>query len=284
MLTPKDLNTNATNTWCPGCGNFGILNATKRAIVDLGLSREEVVAVSGIGCHGKFTDYIKVNGLHVIHGRVLPAATTIKLANQDLTVLGFAGDGDAFGIGLGHFAHAARRNVDIAYIIHDNLIYGLTTGQTSPTSRKGFVTKTSPRGVFELAINPLTQALGAFATLVARTYVGDQEHMVEVLKQAITHTGFAMVDVLQPCVSWNRVNTYQFYRDRVYRLEDEGHDASDFDAACLKAREWGDSIPIGVFYREERPPYRESFSPLEKGPLVKQELEPDITPLLMGHS
>jgi 2-oxoglutarate ferredoxin oxidoreductase subunit beta len=252
----------------------------KQALVDLGLRREEVVAVTGIGCHGKFTDYINVNGIHTIHGRVLPAATGIKLANHGLTVLGFAGDGDAFNIGLGHFAHAARRNVDITYVIHDNLIYGLTTGQTSPTSKKGFVTKTSPRGSFETGVNPLTQALTGDATFVARAFAGEPKHMTEVLKKAIRHEGFALVDVLQPCVSWNRVNTYQFYKERVYKLEEEGHDAGDFKAAYQKALEWGDRIPIGVFYQERRPPYRESFPVLREGPLVRQPLDADVKKLL----
>ncbi len=148
MMTLQDLATPVVNTWCPGCGNFGLLMAMKRAIIQLGLEREQVVAVSGIGCHGKMTDYIKVNSLHVIHGRVLPVATAIKLANQELTVVGFAGDGDAYNIGIGHLSHAVRRNVNITYVVHNNLVYGLTTGQTSPTSKKGYISKTTPRGAF----------------------------------------------------------------------------------------------------------------------------------------
>jgi 2-oxoglutarate ferredoxin oxidoreductase subunit beta len=280
MLTMKDLETPATNTWCPGCGNFAIINAAKQAIIQLELKKEEIVAVSGIGCHGKITDYIDVNGLHVIHGRVLPAATAVKVANHDLTVIGFAGDGDSFNIGLGHFAHAARRNVDMVYIIHNNLIYGLTTGQTSPTSRKGYVSKTSPRGVFEEGINPLTQALTAGASFVARCYSGELKQLVEVLTKAVNHEGFALVDVLQPCVSWNRVNTYEFYRERVYKLEDESHDTSDWKKAFERAQEWGDRIPIGVFYTEDRPDYTENFPPHKDIPLVKQPLTPDVSKLL----
>lgn len=283
-LTMKDLETGATNTWCPGCGNFAILMTVKQALIQLGLRPEEVVAVSGIGCHGKITDYLKVNTLHVIHGRVLPAATAIRVANHDLTVLGFAGDGDAFNIGMGHFPHAARRNVDMAYIVHDNLIYGLTTGQTSPTSRQGFVTKTSPRGSPEPGVNPLTQALTGSATFVARAFAGEPKHMTEVLKQAIRHKGFALVDVLQPCVSFNRVNTYEFYKQRVYKLEDEGHDAGDFNAAYQRAEEWGDRIPLGVFYVEDRPTFEESFPALAKGPLVKQHLKSDVSGLLREFS
>jgi 2-oxoglutarate ferredoxin oxidoreductase subunit beta len=279
-LTMKDLETGAANTWCPGCGNFAILMTVKQAIIQLGLRPEEVVAVSGIGCHGKITDYLKVNALHVIHGRVLPAATAIKVANHGLTVLGFAGDGDAFNIGMGHFPHATRRNVNITYIVHDNLIYGLTTGQTSPTSRQGFVTKTSPRGSPEPSVNPLAQALTGNASFVARTFAGEPKQMTEVLKQAIRHKGFALVDVLQPCVSFNRVNTYDFYKQRVYKLENESHDAGDFNAAYRRALEWGDRIPIGVFYVEDRPTFEDSFPALLEGPLVKQSVKPDISGLL----
>ncbi len=279
-MSLKELDTGVQNTWCPGCGNFGILNAMKQAIIQLGVPRERIVAVSGIGCHGKITDYLRVNGLHGIHGRVLPAATGVKLANHGLTVIGHAGDGDAFNIGLGHFAHAARRNLPIAYVIHDNMIYGLTTGQTSPTSGQGFKTKTTPRGAFEVPINPLTQALTAGASFVARGFAGEPKHLVELFKQAMTHKGFAIVDVLQPCVTFNRVNTYEFYRQRVYKLEDEGHDAGSFEAAYRKAQEWGDRIPIGVFFREERPTYVEAFPALGDGPLAVRELNPDIGRLI----
>jgi len=280
MVTMQDLATPATNTWCPGCGNFGILMAMKRAIVQLGLEREKVVAVTGIGCHGKMTNYIKVNGIHVIHGRVLPVATAIKLANRELTVIGFAGDGDAFNIGMGHFSHAARRNPDITLVVHDNLIYGLTTGQTSPTSKRGLKTKSTPRGVFEVAVNPITQALASDASFVARGYAGDMQHLTELFKEAITFPGFAMVDVLQPCVAWNRINTYDFYKERVYKLE-EDHDPTDLMKAYERGMEWGDRIPIGVFYKVERPVYRENFPVLKRAPLVRQKLDGiDISGLL----
>jgi len=281
MATMRDLATPVENTWCPGCGNFGILMAMKRAIIQLGLEREKVVAITGIGCHGKVTNYIKVNGVHVIHGRVLPAATAIKLANHGLTVIGFAGDGDAYNIGMGHLSHAARRNPDITYVVHNNLIYALTTGQTSPTSERGFRTKSTPRGAFELAINPITQALASEASFVARGYAGDMHHLTELLKEAITHRGFALVDVLQPCVAWNRVNTYDFFRERVYKLEEAGHDPTDLRQAYDRAVEWEDRIPIGVFYRVERPTYRENFPVLSRGPLVRQRLDDvDISRLM----
>jgi 2-oxoglutarate ferredoxin oxidoreductase subunit beta len=272
-MSIKYLDTTAKNTWCPGCGNFAILMTVKQALADLKLKNEEVVAVTGIGCHGKITDYINVNGIHTIHGRVLPIATAVKLANHELTVLGFAGDGDAFNIGMGHFAHAVRRNINLTYLIHNNLIYGLTTGQTSPTSKQGFVTKTSPRGEWSIAINPLTEALTSHASFVARTFAGEPQHMKQILVQAIEHEGFALVDVLQPCISFNRINTYQFYRERVYKLENEDHDTENWEAAYKKAEEWGERIPIGVFFMEDRPAYRNYFPVLKKGPLVKQSLE-----------
>lgn len=275
----KRYDTSAVNTWCPGCGNFSILNVMKQTLGEMNIEPWEAVAVTGIGCHGKFTDYIGVNGIHTIHGRVLPVATAIKLANHDLTVIGFAGDGDAFNIGMGHFAHAARRNVDLTYIVHNNLIYGLTTGQTSPTSKRGYVSKTSPRGSWEKAINPLTQALTAGATFVSRAYVGEFSHFKEVLRQAIDHEGFALVDVLQPCISWNKVNTYEFYRDRVFKLEDTSHNPEDWDLAYLRAEQWEEKIPIGVFYKSEEAPYRENFPVLRKGTLVNQPLRRDMEKL-----
>ncbi|MBT6605109.1 2-oxoacid:ferredoxin oxidoreductase subunit beta [Candidatus Bathyarchaeota archaeon] len=275
----KRYDTPATNTWCPGCGNFTILNVVKQTFDEMNIDPWEAVAVTGIGCHGKLTDYIGVNGIHTIHGRVLPVSSAIKLANHELKVLGFAGDGDAFNIGIGHFAHAVRRNVDLTYIIHNNLIYGLTTGQTSPTSTKGYVSKTSPRGSWEKAINPLTQALTAGATFVSRAYVGEFSHFKDVLKQAINHEGFALVDVLQPCISWNKVNTYEFYRNRVFKLEETGHNSEDWDLAYLRAEQWGDQIPIGVFYKSDEPPYRENFPALKKGMLVNQPLRRDMEKL-----
>lgn len=279
-MSTTEFETGEKNTWCPGCGNFGILNGVKQALQQLGVPRDQVVEVSGIGCHGKITDYVNVNGMHVIHGRVLPAATALKLVNHSLTVIGHAGDGDAFGIGLGHFAHAARRNVPISYVIHDNMVYGLTTGQTSPTSQKGFKTKTSPRGTIEFPVNPLTQALTGNASFVARGYAGELKHLIELFKEAFTWPGFALVDVLQPCVTFNRVNTYDFYRKSVYKLEDSNHDASDFTSAYSKALEWGDKIPIGVFFKQKRETYLDAFPALRDGPLARKELKPDIRKLI----
>jgi 2-oxoglutarate ferredoxin oxidoreductase subunit beta len=281
MATIQDLDTGQTNYWCPGCGNFGILTAMKRAIVQLGLRGEEVTAVTGIGCHGKMTSYLNVNGFHVIHGRVLPVATAIKLANLEQTVIGFSGDGDCFGIGMGHFPHAARRNPNITLIVHDNLIYGLTTGQTSPTTKRGHRTKSTPRGAFEEAVNPIAGALASNASFVARGYVGEIQQLTDLFVQALSWEGFAMVDVLQPCISWNRINTYQFYKERVYKLEETGHDPSDISQAYERSLEWTERIPIGVIYKKERTPYRENFPFLEGEPLVRQRIDDaDITNLM----
>jgi 2-oxoglutarate ferredoxin oxidoreductase subunit beta len=272
--TLRDFQTGEIITWCPGCGNFGILRALQAALVDLGLPRERYLIVTGIGCHGKFTNYANANGFHGIHGRVLPVATGAKLANHDLTVLGFAGDADQFDEGMEHLPHAARRNIDVKLFTHDNKVYGLTTGQTSPTSDPGFKSKTSPAGSIPLAINPLRLALACDASFVARGWVGDVTHLKELVKAAIRHPGFAIVDILQVCVTFNRVNTYEFYRDRIYKLEDEKHDPSDYRQAMIRSEEWGSRIPIGIFYRKERPVYHAALPQLAKQPLVKQPLQP----------
>jgi len=279
-LSIEAFDTGEKITWCPGCTNYAVLNALKQAIQQIKLPVENVVTVSGIGCHGRITDYIQVNGFHVIHGRVLPTATGIKLANHELTVIGHAGDGDAFGIGLGHFAHAARRNVPITYITHNNLIYGLTAGQMSPTSIVGQKTKTSPHGVFEMPINPIAQALAANASFVARGFSGDLKQLVELFKKALIWKGFAIIDIIQPCITFDRVNTMEFYRNRVYRLEDSEYDFNNFNAACSRAWEWGDRIPTGIFYKVERPSYTEAFATLKKDPLIKKSFNVNISQLM----
>ncbi len=237
--------------WCPGCGNYAILSAFKKALSELELKPWEVVVISGIGCHGRVTDYLNVNGFHTIHGRVLPLATGIKLANPQLTVVGFAGDGDTYAIGLGHLPHAARRNIDVTLIVHDNMVFGLTTGQFTPTTPLGTRTRSTPRGTYEEPLNPVLLALASGATFVARGFAGDVKHLTWLFKEAIKHRGFAFVDVLQPCVTF--FNTYQYFRERVYKLEDEGHDSSNYKLALERALEWGDKVPIGIFYKVEKP-------------------------------
>lgn len=261
-------------TWCPGCGDFGILAAVKRALAELEIPPHRALIVSGIGCGSKLPHYMKVNGFHGIHGRALPIATAAKLANHELTVMVVAGDGDSYGIGGNHLLHACRRNPDITHLVEDNRVYGLTKGQYSPTSEEGFVTVTSPEGTVELAINPLAVAIAAGASFVARGYVGELEHLVGLIKRGIQHKGYALIDILQPCVTFNRVNTYDFYNERVYKLEETDYDLHDRLEAFRKTFEWGERIPIGVFYQEERPTHEERFRVLERGPLVKQPLRP----------
>lgn len=260
MVTLDDLKTPKTNTWCPGCGNFGILMAFKKALVELGLKREEAMLVSGIGCHGKMVNYVNINGFHGIHGRVLPTATGIKLSNPKLTVIGFAGDADQYNEGWGHFVHAIRRNVDMTLIVHDNMVLGLTTGQATSTSQQGFKSKSTPFGVIPPMLNPLAHALVSDATFVARGFSGDMLHLKSLIVEAIKHRGFALIDVFQPCVTFNYLNTYDWFSKRVYKLEEENHDVTDRKKALEKALEWGDRIPIGILYNKERPTYHDGIS------------------------
>ena len=278
MVSLDDLKTPKTNTWCPGCGNFGILMAFKKALIELGVSREETVLVSGIGCHGKIVNYVNVNGFHGIHGRVLPTAQGIKLANPNLKVVGFAGDADQYNEGWGHFAHAVRTNVDMTLIVHDNMVLGLTTGQATSTSQQGFKSKSTPFGVIPPMLNPLAHALVSNGSFVARGFAGDMVHLKGIIVEAMKHKGFAFVDVFQPCVSFNYLNTYDWFRQRIYKLEDENHDTTDPKKALQKAMEWGDRIPIGIFYNKERPTYHESLPHVKGVDLTKVPKENvDIT-------
>jgi 2-oxoglutarate ferredoxin oxidoreductase subunit beta len=257
-MSDLDLTTYAENTWCKGCGNFGILAAINEAVKGLvaeGLLLQNVVLASGIGCHAKIVDYINVNTFYSIHGRVPPTLTGIKLANPNLKVVGFAGDGDAYGEGLAHLVMSAKRNIDVTMIIHDNRVYGLTTGQFTPTSPLGFPGRSTPRGSVEEPLNPMELMLASGATFVARGYSVKMEHLVDLMKRAINHKGFAFIDVLQPCFTF--FNTYKYYNEHVYELD--GHDPSDIEAARAKAREWNmaeaDKIPIGLFYQVEKPTF-----------------------------
>jgi len=281
MVTFEDLKTPKKNTWCPKCGNFGILMAFKKALMQLGLEREQVVLVSGIGCHGKMVNYVNVNGFHGIHGRVLPLATGIKLVNPSLTVVGFAGDADCYDEGWGHFSHAIRRNMDITLIVHNNMVLGLTAGQTTATSQRGFKTKSTPFGSILPALNPIAHALVSNGTFVARGYSGDMRHLASLMVEAIKHRGFAFLDVFQPCVTFNYLNTYDWFRQRIYKLEEEGHDYTDRQKALEKSLEWGDRIPIGIFHKEEKPTYRDNLPHVKGMPLTRMPIEDiDITPHL----
>ncbi len=266
--------------WCPGCGNFAILNALKKSIVDLKIDPKDFVLTAGIGCSGKTPQWLNTYSIHTLHGRALPVATGVKLANSDLTVVVSGGDGDGYGIGIGHFIHAMRRNIDITYLVHDNQVYGLTTGQTSPTSEKGYVSKSTPAGVIEVPVNPIALAIESGATYVARAYAGDLMHLSGIITEAIKHKGFSLVDILQPCVTFNRRNTYDWFQKVIYKLPSE-YDPKDRQAALLKAEEFGEKtgIPIGVLYRSERPTYSDEVPQL-KTPIVRQSLDIDIDRLM----
>ena len=267
--------------WCPGCGNFGILTALKNALVTLEIEPYRVLMVSGIGQAGKLPHYTKGNVLNVLHGRTLPAASGAKIANPELIVIAVGGDGDGYGEGGNHFINAVRRNHDITYLVHNNQVYGLTKGQASPTSDSGFVTKTTPQGA-DMPLNPIALAIAAGASFVGRGFAGDIEHLTQLIVLGIQHHGFALIDVLQPCVSFNQKNTYAWYRERVYKLEENGYDSDNKMAAFEKAQEWGDKIPIGVIYREEKSTYEERLPALKRGPLVRRELDPMQAEKLLG--
>ncbi len=258
-------------TWCAGCGDFAILRALKLALAELGIEPYQALVVSGIGCGSKLPDYMHVNAYLTNHGRPIPVATAAKLANPDLHVIATSGDGDSYGIGGNHFVQSCRRNPNITQIVENNQIYGLTKGQYSPTSEKGFITTTSPDGAIELAFKPMAIALAAGATFIARGFAGEPKHLAELIAQGIQHRGYALIDVLQPCVTFNRVNTYSWYRQRVYHLEDEGYDPSDRDAAWEKAHEWEERIPLGVLYRMEgQPTYEDQVKALAGGSPVSR--------------
>lgn len=304
MLELKDYRTKVHNDWCPGCGDFGILNAVQMALFELKLERHDVAIVSGIGCSGKTPHFVNTYGFHTLHGRSLPIATGIKLANTALTVVAVGGDGDGYGIGAGHFLNTGRRNLDFTYVVYDNQVYGLTKGQASPTLPKGLRTKSMPAASIVEGINPLATAISAGYTFVARSYALDVRHLKEILKAAILHKGSALVDVLQTCPTYNDINTKEWYAGadltskapRLYKLEETGYDGNVKDPndanevnqkkgqAITRSFEWGERIPIGVFYRIQEPTYEDMIAQrmpsYKEVPLTKQDLySRDTTPL-----
>jgi len=274
QLTVADLKGKVDPDWCPGCGDFGVLAAIQKALVELQIPNHDVVIISGIGCSSNLPGFINTYGMHTLHGRALAVATGLKLANHQLTVLVTGGDGDGFGIGGNHFIHTMRRNVDLLYIVMDNQIYGLTTGQTSPTSRLGMKTKSMPFGNLEAPVNPISLALVAGSTFVARGFSGDQKHLTDLIKKGIQHKGFSFLDVFSPCVTYNYDNTYQWFRPRLKKLEDDSSfDPGDWTRAIEKSVIWGDEIPIGKFFeRNDIPPLHEAEPVLNEGPLVNRNL------------
>ena len=273
-VTPTPTNTSTTKDfkhrihpdWCPGCGDFSVLAAVQQAIGELELLPHKVAVVSGIGCSSNLPGFINCYGMHTLHGRSLPVATGLKMANHEMTVIACGGDGDGYGIGANHFMHTARRNLDITYIVMDNQIYGLTTGQTSPTSVKGMKTKSTPFGNIENPINPIPLAMVAGATYVARGYSAKQKHLVELIKGAILHKGFSLVDVFSPCVTFNKDNSYQWFNKRVKMLDELQHDPTDFHAAMDRGYQWGEELPIGLFWKRDDLPALHELEPvLERG-------------------
>ena len=260
MPTVKEFVTPLKPTWCPGCGNFGMWEALKRALSELGWEKNEFAVIWGIGCHGNGADFLDVQGMHALHGRALPPATALRLTRPDLQIIVEVGDGDSYGLGLGHFIHTARRNPRMTVITHDNQIYGLTTGQASPTTDHLMPTVSTPGGVLEQPVNPIGLAIAEDASFVARGFAGDIPHLTELYKAAFTHPGLALVDVFQPCVTWNRLDTFQWFRERVYKLEAPEWDPTDrsaaFELSMTAFHEMHCSpetcrVPIGIFYRRD---------------------------------
>jgi 2-oxoglutarate ferredoxin oxidoreductase subunit beta len=268
-MNPKGLATTAQVTWCPGCGNFSIMSAMRAVLADLageGFPLENVVLVSGIGCHAKIVDYMKLNSFYSIHGRTIPVASAIKIANPDLSVICFSGDGDSLAEGLDHLIFAAKRNIDITMILHDNRVYGLTTGQFTPTSPKGFHGKSTPEGAVEHPINPLDLMLASGASYIARGYTHGIEQLQKLFKDAILHKGFSIVDVLQVCVSYN--NLYESYNKWTYTVQ--GNDATSFYEAQKIILSWNYDrsdvpIPLGKFYQADMEHFDQSFEQYRPG-------------------
>lgn len=251
--------------WCPGCGDHNILDALRQTLENLGKKPHEVLVVGGIGQAAKTPQYINTNGFCGLHGRALPAAAAAKIANKNLTVIVNTGDGDSYGEGGNHFMHNIRRNVDITHFVHNNQIYGLTKGQASPTTGIGHKTNVQPLGQFNQPMNPVLTALSLGAGFVARAFSGDKDHLVEVMTEAISYKGYALVDILQPCVSFNKINTFQWYSQRVYKLGKE-HNYEDFMSAVQKSMEWDDKIPIGIIYKKQKNTFHDNIDFLCDGP------------------
>lgn len=275
-LTAKDFKGKVEPDWCPGCGDFGLLRATQTSVARLGLMPHDIVCVSGIGCSSNFPGFFHSYGMHTLHGRALAVATGVKMANQNLTVLVTGGDGDGYGIGGNHFTHTARRNIDLTYLVMNNQIYGLTTGQVSPSSSVGMKTKSTPFGNLERPVNPITSAIMNGATYVARAFSGNQKQLVSLIMGAIEHPGFAVIDVFSPCVTFNRDNTYAFFRERIRLLEDEEHDPSDWKSACERAMHWEDRIYTGLFFRNAAEKPLHALEPIldDDAPAVARRPEP----------
>ncbi|OGK10845.1 hypothetical protein A2767_02590 [Candidatus Roizmanbacteria bacterium RIFCSPHIGHO2_01_FULL_35_10] len=258
-------------TWCPGCGDWGIGIAIKTALVQLGFDPSTLIAIFGIGCSGNMNDFLNTYAVHSLHGRALPNAIGAKLANHKMPVIAIVGDGDCYGEGGNHFLHACRGNHDITVIVHDNGVYGLTTGQVAPTAQKGFKSKSTPAGIIETPINPLTLALTQGATFVGQTFAGNVNNVIELIKEGIKHKGFSLVNVLQPCVTFNKINTYQYYMQHSYKLPVE-YKKDNLEAAVQRGMEMttAEKFPLGILYQVERPTFTDQLSQLQQSTLLKR--------------
>ena len=259
-------------TWCPGCGNWGILTAIKTVLADLKLSPADLAVVFGIGCSGNMNDFLNAYAIHSLHGRAIPTAIGIKLANHRLPVIAIVGDGDCYGEGGNHLIHACRGNHDVAVIVHNNRVYGLTTGQASPTSQQGYKSKSTPTGIIERPLNPLLLALTQGATFLGQVFVGDPHQTALVIKKALLHHGFSLVNILQPCVSFNKINTYQYYLKRVYKLPESYQSQNLGKAIALLNQDYRrEKYPLGVIYQEKKSTYTDKLLQLEKTTLIKKK-------------
>lgn len=278
--TIRDFETHQTPTWCPGCGDFGIWTALKGAVAELGLAPHDLVVVFGIGCAGNQANFVRAYGFHGLHGRALPVAEGIALANHGVTTIVVGGDGDGYGEGMGHFIHTMRANPNITYLVHDNQLYGLTKGQASPTSLQGFRTSSTPFGNPDEPINPLSLAIAADCGFVARGFAGDVPHLQQLIVQGVKHRGFSFIDILQPCVTFNHLNTYSWFYERIVKLETLQHDPHDRLQAWQRAASGPDQLPIGLFYETDKPTLEDRFEQLHDGPLVEQVPSRDLTDVL----
>lgn len=263
-------------TWCPGCGNFAILDVLKKTLAGMGLAPHQVLVIAGIGQAGKMGQHFRTNTMHVLHGRLLPVATGASLVRSDLKILAIGGDGDGYAEGGNHLIHAARRNIDVTYMVHNNMIYGLTKGQVSPTSGRSIKTPTTPLGNPLEGLNPISMLLGLKAGFVARSFAGDKNQLGAILEKALQKPGFSFIDILQQCPSFNKVNTFQWFKERVYDINEEGHDPSDLDQAFRLAQQWGEKIPTGIFFEDPdpKPGFREAVLGEKDRSITGPELNP----------
>src|SRR6056297_3334378 len=273
MANNREFNISSKTAWCPGCGNFPLRKALSTALEEMELDSDQVAMFTGIGQAAKMPHYINLNGFNGLHGRSFPPATGTRVGNHNLKVIVESGDGCSYGEGGNHILHNIRRNPDVTHLVHNNQIYGLTKGQASPTTEEYMETGIQIEGTTAKPFNPVQFAVGMGASFVARSFVGDQDHLKEMIKEAMNHRGYALIDILQPCVSFNKINTYQWYSKRIKKLKD--HNKNDINAASNKAGVWGEEIPVGVFYEDEREIFRDHFPWLDNNEIIsKRDIEP----------